>query len=72
MGLVTRVLRPEPIVPISDLTDDSDSGDGDGEVVLDLHQLEQQPDWSYDGTDSGKAPADRLADSDSDTAAGAD
>lgn len=32
----------------------------DGRAVLDEHQLNKQPDWTYDETDSGKAPADRI------------
>jgi NADH:ubiquinone oxidoreductase subunit F (NADH-binding) len=45
--------EPEPILPIVDIVD--------GVAELDLHQLSKQPDWSYDETDSGKAPAERLA-----------
>jgi NADH-quinone oxidoreductase subunit F len=48
--------RPEtaemPVVPIVDLAD--------GKAVLDLTQLEKQPDWTHQPSDSGKAPADRL------------
>jgi NADH:ubiquinone oxidoreductase subunit F (NADH-binding) len=49
---VTRV-EPEPILPIVDIDDDV--------AQLDLHQLQKQPDWSYDPTDSGKPPVNRLA-----------
>ena len=59
----TPVALPEPIVPIAELSDDG-AADGGRMAELDLHQLEKQPDWSYDETDSGKAPADRLADTD--------
>ena len=43
---------PEPIVPIKDLTGDS--------AALDVDQLAKQPDWTFDATDSGTAPVDRL------------
>jgi NADH:ubiquinone oxidoreductase subunit F (NADH-binding) len=43
-----------PILPILDLADD-------GTVVLDERQLAKQPDWSFDEVDSGKRPAERLA-----------
>jgi NADH:ubiquinone oxidoreductase subunit F (NADH-binding) len=46
-------VEPEPILPIVDIVD--------GVAQLDLHQLGKRPDWSYDGTDSGKAPVERLA-----------
>jgi NADH:ubiquinone oxidoreductase subunit F (NADH-binding) len=55
---VGEPIAPEPIVPIRDLT-------ADGQVRLDVEQLEKQPDWSFAGTDSGKTPVDRLADGDS-------
>jgi hypothetical protein len=45
--------EPEPILPIVDIVD--------GVAELDLHQLDKQPDWSFDETDSGKAPVERLA-----------
>ena len=32
----------------------------DGEAVLDEHQLEKQPDWSFDAVDSGQSPAARF------------
>jgi NADH:ubiquinone oxidoreductase subunit F (NADH-binding) len=35
-----------------------------GEAVLDLHQLEKQPDWTYDEVDSGTFPAARYSDVD--------
>lgn len=34
----------------------------DGDAVLDQGQSAKQPDWTYDPTDSGQWPADRLAD----------
>ncbi len=34
----------------------------DGRAVLDARQAEKQPDWTYDETDSGQWPADRLDD----------
>lgn len=43
-----------PIVPIVELTG--------GRAVLDTEQLTKQPDWSYDDSDSGTAPADLLGD----------
>jgi NADH:ubiquinone oxidoreductase subunit F (NADH-binding) len=46
-------VEPEPILPIVDIVD--------GVAELDLHQLDKQPDWSYDAVDSGKAPVSRLA-----------
>jgi hypothetical protein len=46
-------VEPEPIVPILDIVD--------GRAVLDLHQAEKQPDWTF-GEYSGKSPADRLDD----------
>jgi NADH-quinone oxidoreductase subunit F len=46
-------VEPEPILPIVDIVD--------GVARLDLHQLDKQPDWSYDQVDSGKAPVNRLA-----------
>jgi hypothetical protein len=44
---------PAPILPLLDIVD--------GQAVLDEHQLDKQPDWTYDGVDSGKAPVERLA-----------
>ena len=32
----------------------------DGVARIDEHHLEKQPDWTYDATDSGKTPAERL------------
>jgi NADH:ubiquinone oxidoreductase subunit F (NADH-binding) len=49
-GLATD---PAPILPLLDIVD--------GQAVLDEHQLDKQPDWTYDATDSGKAPVERLA-----------
>ena len=34
----------------------------DGQAVLDERQAEKQPDWTYNETDSGQWPADRLDD----------
>jgi hypothetical protein len=34
----------------------------DGSAVLDERQAAKQPDWTYDATDSGQWPADRLDD----------
>jgi NADH:ubiquinone oxidoreductase subunit F (NADH-binding) len=48
-----EAVEPEPILPLVDIDD--------GVAELDLHQLDKQPDWSYDPTDSGKAPVSRLA-----------
>ncbi|HEY8547678.1 MAG TPA: NADH-ubiquinone oxidoreductase-F iron-sulfur binding region domain-containing protein, partial [Acidimicrobiales bacterium] len=49
--------EPEPIVPLADLRRDEA---GESVVELDLDGLRKQPDWSYDATDSGKTPIDRL------------
>ena len=53
-GPKARTERADPIVigPIADIRD--------GEAVLDEHQLEMQPDWSFDAVDSGKKPAARF------------
>jgi NADH:ubiquinone oxidoreductase subunit F (NADH-binding) len=41
-----------PIAPMSEL---------DGTTaVIDLRELDKQPDWTYDDVDSGKSPADRI------------
>ncbi|MDQ6928611.1 MAG: hypothetical protein M3159_08105 [Actinomycetota bacterium] len=40
----------------------------DGAAVIDAHHADKQPDWSFDETYSGKAPADRLGDHRADTA----
>lgn len=45
---------PTLIAAIQDLVD--------GRVVLDANQATKQPDWTYDETDSGQWPADRLDD----------
>ena len=42
----------ELIAPIVDIAG--------GRVVLDEHEAQKQPDWTFDETDSGKWPADRL------------
>jgi NADH:ubiquinone oxidoreductase subunit F (NADH-binding) len=41
-----------PVVPILDLAGTR--------FVLDRHQLDKQPDWTFHPVDSGQAPADRL------------
>lgn len=46
--------EPVTIAPIENLVG--------GQALLDTHQLEKQPDWSYEDTDSGAAPAARLGD----------
>ncbi|MGH9209217.1 MAG: NADH-ubiquinone oxidoreductase-F iron-sulfur binding region domain-containing protein [Acidimicrobiales bacterium] len=56
VGLSLPATRPEPILPISDMAS--------GRAELDLRQLDKQPDWSYNPTDSGRAPADYLAEGD--------
>src|SRR5579871_356668 len=50
-----RALPTEPrlITELLDIADDR--------AVLDAHHLDKQPDWSYDATDSGQAPAERYA-----------
>ncbi|HET7490027.1 MAG TPA: NADH-ubiquinone oxidoreductase-F iron-sulfur binding region domain-containing protein [Acidimicrobiales bacterium] len=48
----TPPVTPEPIVPIRDIVG--------GRAELDLHQLDKQPDWTFEPTDSGQAPADRM------------
>ena len=40
------------IAPIVDIVD--------GRAVLDEHDVEKQPDWTFDAVDSGEAPADRY------------
>ena len=47
-------VAPALIAPIVDIVDDR--------VVLDERHLGKQPDWTFDDTDSGKAPVERLAD----------
>lgn len=42
------------VLPIVDIAGDT--------AVLDTRHLDKQPDWTYAGTDSGKWPAQRLAD----------
>lgn len=42
----------EPIVPIADLVE--------GRAVLELEQLDKQPDWTFAAEDSGQTPAARL------------
>jgi len=54
LDLTQPPCSPEAVAPIADLT-------RDGRARLDLHQLDKQPDWSYDSRNSGKTPVDRLA-----------
>ncbi len=42
-----------PVIPVL--------GFADGKAVLDTHQLEKQPDWTYDEIDSGTFPAARYS-----------
>ncbi len=44
---------PWPVLPIVGFTD--------GKAGLDEHQLEKQPDWTYDAVDSGTFPAARYS-----------
>jgi len=44
---------PWPVVPVA--------GFADGQAVLDVHQLDKQPDWTYDEVDSGTFPAARYS-----------
>ncbi len=53
-GGVVEGVEPELIAPIVDIAD--------GVARLDVHHRDKQPDWTYDATDSGQAPADRLDD----------
>ncbi|MEJ7765626.1 MAG: NADH-ubiquinone oxidoreductase-F iron-sulfur binding region domain-containing protein [Acidimicrobiales bacterium] len=46
-----------PVLPVVDFAG--------GKAVLDEHQLEKQPDWTYDEIDSGTFPAARFSDPDS-------
>jgi NADH-quinone oxidoreductase subunit F len=50
----TAGAEPYPIAAIAELGED-------GLAVLEERQLDKQPDWSFDATDSGKAPVERLA-----------
>ena len=45
-------VAPELIAPVTDLRG--------GKAVLDDHQVEKQPDWTYGDTWSGQSPADRI------------
>lgn len=49
-----KATEPELIAPIVDIVD--------GRVLLDQHQADKQPDWTFDAIDSGRSPADRLDD----------
>ena len=49
---------PAPILPVRNLIGPDE--EGESVVELDLTQLQKQPDWSYEATDSGKSPVDRL------------
>jgi NADH-quinone oxidoreductase subunit F len=44
--------RPELVAELVDIDD--------GVARIDEHHLAKQPDWTYDATDSGKTPAERL------------
>jgi hypothetical protein len=48
LGVADQVL----VAPLIDIVD--------GRAVMDRSHLDKALDWSTDGTDSGKAPADRL------------
>jgi NADH:ubiquinone oxidoreductase subunit F (NADH-binding) len=50
-GTATAVSM-RPVVPIVDLEGD--------EAEIDLRELDKQPDWTFDETDSGQSPADRI------------
>jgi NADH-quinone oxidoreductase subunit F len=45
-------VEPVAITPLKDIVD--------GRAVMDDRQPAKQPDWTYDETDSGRAPADRI------------
>ncbi|MEO5680472.1 MAG: NADH-ubiquinone oxidoreductase-F iron-sulfur binding region domain-containing protein [Acidimicrobiales bacterium] len=45
-----------PVIPVV--------GFAGGQAILDEHQLEKQPDWTYDAVDSGTFPAARFSDPD--------
>jgi hypothetical protein len=45
---------PATVLPIHELDD--------GDVVLDVEQLDKQPDWTHDWPWSGQSPADALDD----------
>jgi NADH-quinone oxidoreductase subunit F len=44
---------------IAEMTDLSEGPNG-VEAVVDIRQRDKQPDWTFDATDSGQSPADRL------------
>ena len=48
--------EPWPVIPVVDFAD--------GQAVLDVHQLDKQPDWTYDEVDSGTFPAARYSNPD--------
>ena len=48
--------EPWPVIPVV--------GFKEGKAVLDEHQLEKQPDWTYDEVDSGTFPAARYSNPD--------
>src|SRR4029079_12697364 len=50
----TPATEPRQVAELVDI--DIDSGD----VRIDERHAEKQPDWTYDATDSGKTPAERL------------
>ena len=51
---------PSPVAPflIAELVDI----DASGNPIYDETFVDKQPDWTYDDTDSGQSPADRLTD----------
>ncbi len=44
---------PVLIAPLVDINDD-------GQAIVDERHRTKQPDWTFDETDSGQSPADRL------------
>ncbi|HUQ62191.1 MAG TPA: NADH-ubiquinone oxidoreductase-F iron-sulfur binding region domain-containing protein [Acidimicrobiales bacterium] len=55
-GITPRAAAVEPAL-VAELLDIENGG-----AVVDVGHAEKQPDWSFDETDSGKAPADHLGD----------
>jgi NADH-quinone oxidoreductase subunit F len=48
----TPASEPELVAELVDIDD--------GVARIDEHHFAKQPDWTYDATDSGKSPAERL------------
>jgi NADH:ubiquinone oxidoreductase subunit F (NADH-binding) len=48
----TDPVEPALIAPVVDIVE--------GSAIIDAEHLRKQPDWTYDETDSGKAPVERL------------